>query len=97
YEHLHRYAFAAQFVSGKKVLDLASGEGYGSYLLAKEANFVVGVDIDENAVKHASQKYQAENLNFVKGSICETPIKGEKEFDVIISFEAIEHIEEQEA
>ncbi|AKB69181.1 methyltransferase domain-containing protein [Methanosarcina mazei] len=97
YEHLHRYAFAAQFVSGKKVLDLASGEGYGSYLLAKEANFVVGVDIDENAVKHASQKYQAENLNFVKGSICEIPIKGEKEFDVIISFEAIEHIEEQEA
>ena len=38
-----------------------------------------------------------QKISLVKGSICETPIKGEKEFDVIISFEAIEHIEEQEA
>src|SRR5438034_11094846 len=47
YEHLHRYAFATQFVRNKRVLDLASGEGYGSNLLAKTAKQVVGVDIDE--------------------------------------------------
>jgi hypothetical protein len=29
-EHLHRYALACEFVKGKKVLDIASGEGYGS-------------------------------------------------------------------
>ena len=38
YEHLHRYAFAAQLVKGKKkVLDVTCGEGYGSYMLSKEA------------------------------------------------------------
>ena len=44
YERLHRYAFAAQFVKGKKVLDFASGEGSGSYMLSKEANHVIGVN-----------------------------------------------------
>ena len=44
YELLHRYyfAFGAQFVKGEKVLDFASGEGYGSYMLSKEANHVIG-------------------------------------------------------
>jgi len=36
YEHLHRYRFAKEFVKGKKVLDLACGEGYGSNLLAED-------------------------------------------------------------
>ena len=35
YEHLHRYHFAASLAEGKHVLDLASGEGYGSALLAR--------------------------------------------------------------
>ena len=64
YEHLHRYAFAAQFVKGKKVLDLASGEGYGSYMLSKEAELVIGIEIDERTVKHASSKYISDNLEF---------------------------------
>jgi 2-polyprenyl-3-methyl-5-hydroxy-6-metoxy-1,4-benzoquinol methylase len=42
YEHLHRYAYATQFVQKKRVLDLACGEGYGSYLLARTAECVVG-------------------------------------------------------
>ena len=36
-EHIHRYAVAAGMVSGKIVLDIASGEGYGSNLLAQSA------------------------------------------------------------
>src|SRR2546422_853772 len=47
YEHLQRYAYAATFVKGKRVLDLASGEGYGSRILANSASSVVGVDFDE--------------------------------------------------
>ena len=50
YEHLHRYAYATQFVENKKVLDLACGEGYGARLLAGTAESVVGVDIDEDTV-----------------------------------------------
>ena len=94
YEHLHRYGFGKEFVRGRKVLDLACGEGYGSFMLAEEANEVVGIDIDETTITHASSKYIRENLAFMKGSITDVPIKGEKIFDVIVCFEALEHIEE---
>ena len=40
HEHLHRYLFTQQFVAGKAVLDLGSGEGYGSNLLAERAEKV---------------------------------------------------------
>ena len=45
-EHLHRYAIAARLAEDRDVLDIASGEGYGSFLLAQSARSVVGVDID---------------------------------------------------
>jgi ubiquinone/menaquinone biosynthesis C-methylase UbiE len=95
YEHLHRYAFASQFVPGKKVLDLASGEGYGSFMLSREAEIVVGIEIDQQAVLHAKNKYIKKNIRFIQGSILNIPIEEEKVFDVIICFEAIEHIEDQ--
>ena len=94
YEHLHRYAFATQFVRNKRVLDLASGEGYGSNLLAKTAKQVVGIDIDEQAVRHAANKYIKPNLEFKAGSILEIPIKSDGVFDVIVCFEAIEHVDD---
>jgi len=96
YEHLHRYAFASQFVSGKKVLDLASGEGYGCFILSEKAQFVVGIEIDEKSVTHAQQAYPKKNIEFRKGSILNIPIEGEKIFDVIVCFEAIEHINEHD-
>jgi glycosyltransferase involved in cell wall biosynthesis/SAM-dependent methyltransferase len=97
YEHLHRYAFASQFIKGKTVLDLASGEGYGSFLLAMHAKRVVGIDIDPASVDHASSTYVKDNLEFRVGSITDVPIEGEHIFDVIVCYEAIEHITEQEA
>ena len=84
------------FVKGKKVLDLASGEGYGTYILSKTADYVVGVEIDHQAVIHASNTYIKENIEFKEGSILNIPITGEKIFDVIVCFEAIEHIEDHE-
>jgi len=94
YEHLHRYAFASQLVKGKKVLDLASGEGYGSYLLSKEARDVIGIDIDRGALKHSHETYDADNLQFVQGTILDAPLK--EGFDIVICFEALEHIDDPE-
>src|SRR5438132_326887 len=94
YEHLHRYAFAAQFVRNKRVLDLASGEGYGSNLLAKTAKQVVGIDIDEQTVRHAKNKYILPHLDFKVGSILDVPIEGNGVFDVIVCFEALEHVDD---
>ncbi len=54
YEHLHRYYFALYFVKSKKVLDLACGEGYGSYILSKilSENFeeIIGSEMYKNFI-----------------------------------------------
>src|SRR5688572_6127974 len=94
YEHFHRYIWASGFVEGKRVLDLASGEGYGAEMLARRADFVCGVDIDEHAVGHASEKYRKPNLRFLEGSLTAVPVLEEQSFDVITCFEAIEHIDQ---
>ena len=93
YEHLHRYLWAAEFAKEKKVLDLASGEGYGANVFARSACAVVGVDIDEQAIRHASERYPRSNLRFLRGSLSEVPISEPQSFDVITCFEAIEHID----
>jgi GT2 family glycosyltransferase/SAM-dependent methyltransferase/peptidoglycan hydrolase CwlO-like protein len=92
YEHLHRYAYARQFVRDKKVIDLACGEGYGSDLLAGEASYVLGIDIDQPTIAHAASRYKRDNLEFTIGSIIDIPVKGRGKFDVAVCFEAIEHI-----
>ena len=56
-EHYQRYQFARQLVKGKKVLDAACGEGYGSNLLSRTAACVCGLDLDQGAVDSARQKY----------------------------------------
>src|SRR5438132_73020 len=66
-EHLHRYALASMLCKNKSVLDVASGEGYGSNLLAMTAKSVVGVDISPEAVTHATAKYNRPNLRFLSG------------------------------
>jgi 2-polyprenyl-3-methyl-5-hydroxy-6-metoxy-1,4-benzoquinol methylase len=96
YEHLHRYRFAKEFVKNKKVLDLACGEGYGCLILAEDADEVIGVDIKKDIVEHASSKYTRKNIKFLQGSITDIPIDGVKIFDIVVSFEAIEHITEQD-
>ncbi len=95
YEHMHRYAYISEYVQGKWVLDLACGEGYGSALLARTARSVVGIDINIEAIRHARIKYKRDNLEFVVGTIVSMPVYN-RSFDVIVCFEAIEHILEQE-
>jgi SAM-dependent methyltransferase len=93
YEHWHRYCYALPFVRGKSVLDIASGEGYGSAFLAASAALVYGVDVSEEAVQHARESYVRENLHFLQGAADAIPIPGQHCFDVIVSFETIEHLD----
>jgi SAM-dependent methyltransferase len=95
YEHWHRYLIAARYASGKRVLDVASGEGYGSHLIARAALSVTGVDVSADAVAHAAQKYPANNLHYLCASCTDIPLPNAS-FDLIISFETIEHITEHE-
>ena len=94
-EHLHRYAIARGFVAGKTVLDIASGEGYGSNLMAEVAKHVVGVDVDSMIIDHASSRYRRPNLKFLQGSTDQIPIAASS-VDVVVSFETLEHHDRHE-
>ena len=94
-EHYHRYLFASQFVGGKRVLDIASGEGYGSSLLALKAAQVTGVDVSPEAIANARATYTASNVSFVQGSATAIPLP-DRCVDVVVSFETLEHLEAQE-
>jgi len=94
-EHLHRYAIAVEFSKGKKVLDIASGEGYGSNLISEYATTVIGIDISEEAIIHSQSTYKKENLNFRQGSALDIPLENSS-FDVVISFETLEHISDHQ-
>jgi ubiquinone/menaquinone biosynthesis C-methylase UbiE len=96
YEHLHRYAMCLELVVGKSVLDIASGEGYGSALLAKAASSVIGVDIDNISIEYSKSQYSHhKNLEFLQGS-CESIPLPDNSVDVVTSFETIEHHDKHE-
>lgn len=94
-EHYHRYAVVQEIVAGKDVLDVACGEGYGSAFMADVARKVTGVDISHEAVQYASTTYQKSNLDFQQGSATDLKF-GDATFDVVVSFETIEHLAEQD-
>jgi GT2 family glycosyltransferase/SAM-dependent methyltransferase len=95
-EHLHRYAWCLPLVEGKDVLDVASGEGYGSAMLASKARSVCGVDISHEVVAHAAERYATlGNLAYLQGSAAAIPL-ADNSVDVVVSFETIEHLLEQE-
>lgn len=96
YEHMHRYVAVRSLCSGKCVLDVASGEGYGSALLASVATSVVGIDVDEESVEHARDAYPLTNLRFEMSNATALPLD-DGSIDVVICFETLEHLSEHDA
>src|SRR6266571_878643 len=96
YHHWLRYLFAAQFAAGKRVLDIASGEGYGAAALAETAAQVDGFDADEAAVAHARATYQDHpRLSFRCAKIDEYFASAPPEsYDLVTAFEILEHVDE---
>lgn len=93
-EHINRYVFASRFVKNKIVLDVASGMGYGSnYIVENGAKKVVGLDISNDAIIYSKKTYNIDDLDFVQGDATKMQFS-DKSFDVIVSFETIEHLKE---
>jgi 2-polyprenyl-3-methyl-5-hydroxy-6-metoxy-1,4-benzoquinol methylase len=93
-DHIQRYKFFSNFYHQKKVLDAACGSGYGSKIIldcgAKE---VYGIDIDEEQIHKNQQMYP--DVKFIALS-CEEIYKIQNLFDVVVSFETIEHLNDIE-
>lgn len=89
-EHIHRYALVMPYIENKIVLDIASGEGYGSNLMSTKAAMVYGVDIDAQTVAAAQVKYKKDNLRYQVGSATAIPLD-DHSVDVVVSYETIEH------
>lgn len=89
WEHIFRYQFASRFVRNKRVLDIACGEGYGSFAMTMAgATSVTGVDISMETCDHAKRKYE---ISAMQASAERLPLK-DHSVDVVVSFETVEHV-----
>jgi ubiquinone/menaquinone biosynthesis C-methylase UbiE len=97
-EHQTRYRWAATAAAGKGVLDAACGVGYGTAMLADAgAARVVGIDSDTAAIADASSRYgDRPSVQFLSADLRALPFE-DSSFDLVVCFEAIEHVERQEA
>ncbi len=94
--HIARYAVAKNACKGLRVLDIACGEGYGSYLMAARwgAESVLGVDISPEAIGSARKYHSAPNIQFETISAYDIDKLVESgSFDLIVSLETIEHLD----
>lgn len=88
--HIDRYEFARRYCEGKRVLDGACGTGYGSSILGTVAKEVIGIDCAQDAVAYAGGTYAAANVSFRRSFVELTPFESSS-FDVVVSFETVEH------
>jgi SAM-dependent methyltransferase len=92
-EHLARYRWAAQAADGQRVLDAGCGTAYGSRLLAEAgAREVVGVDVAQAVVETVALS-MPETVHLVTGDLRELTFT-DGEFDLVVCFEVIEHVED---
>ena len=96
-DHWQRYEFAKQFVKNKQVLDIACGTGYGTGTL-KEAGAlqVTGIDVSREAIDYAKAHYQTEGIVFSQGDALRLNCP-DNYFDVVVSLETIEHVQDVDA
>jgi SAM-dependent methyltransferase len=88
--HVAVYEWIAERCAGLRVVDLASGEGYGSNLLAEHAAEVIGVDANPDAFEHARARYQRPNLSFQRSLVEDF----DQAVDAAVFLQTIEHIHE---
>ena len=93
-EHFGRYAALAKFVKGQRVLDIACGKGYGSWLLKEwGASSVLGLDTSEEAIVAARREFSRDGVDFrvanAGDAVSALPTAS---FDLIACFDTIEHV-----
>jgi len=90
--HVATYEFAEQHTRGLRVLDFGCGSGYGSAQIARTAAKVVGVDVAEDAISYARQKFGGANLEFQRIEPDARLPFADASFDTVLSFQVLEHV-----
>jgi SAM-dependent methyltransferase len=88
--HLVVYEWVARQVAGQRVIDMASGEGYGADVLARHASSVVGVEANPDAFEHARLRYARPKLRFERSMV---EVYAEP-CDAVVFLQTIEHVQD---
>jgi len=88
--HLAVYEWIAARVGGRRVVDMACGEGYGSDVLAASAASVAGVDANPEAHEHARLRYMRPNLRFERDLVESFA----EPCDAVVFLQTIEHVQD---
>ena len=90
--HLAVYEWIGARAIGLRAIDMACGEGYGSEVLSRSADSVLGVDANPDAYEHARLRYRRQNLRFERGIV---ELFGEAgAYDVVVFLQTIEHVQD---
>ncbi len=87
--HEAAYEYALPYAAGRSVLEVGSGEGYGTDLLATVARRVLGVDYDALTVAHAAAAYK--RPDFVRANLAALPVPSES-VDLLAALQVVEHV-----
>ena len=91
--HLFAYKFATdQIPENSFILEIGSGSGFGTKVLFQHTQKIIGLDVDKNIIEYASRKYGSENCVFKRYSGLKIPYS-DSTFDAVVSFQVIEHIQ----
>lgn len=93
---IYKYDFASQYLKNKVALDVASGIGYGSNLILNKEKSCKLIAVDNYLIGlQYGQKTYSKEINFCNADAHYLPFKNSS-YDVVISFETIEHLSDLE-
>ena len=91
---MHRFAYGVVEEYARptdRLLEIGFGEGYGSEIVRSCVSEYVGVEVDAAAVAHAAQRYRHPKSTFLLYGGATLDFD-ESSFDLVISFQVIEHV-----
>lgn len=89
---ISKYDLATSFIkSSDKVLEAASGFGYGAAYLSTHAEKVTAVDLAKDSIEFGKKYFKLDNIDWIQADVTKLPFNNEY-FDAYVSYETIEHL-----